>query len=54
MLVKFVSTVTPAYLRAIHSLAGASWIFGARGRHDLLEEFEEGTLREDDVGAVPV
>ena len=54
MLVKFGSTVTPAYLQRIRFLAGASSSVVARVRLNLLEKLEEGALGEDNVGIVPV
>ena len=53
-MVKFVSTVTPAYLRGMHFLAGASSYVEARSRHDLLEKLEEGALGENNAGVIPV
>lgn len=56
MLVKLVSTVTPAYLITglTRFLAGASSSVVARVRLNLLEKLEEGALGEDNVGIVPV
>lgn len=62
MFVKFGSTVTPAYLHSNndHLLAGNMRVrcgvrAAARRRvANLLEEFQEGPLREDNLGLVPV
>ena len=54
MLVKLGSTETPAYLERHYFLAGASGLVSLEISRDLLEEFEEGALGEDNACAIPV
>ena len=54
MLVKLGSTETPAYLERHYFLAGASGLVVLKISRDLLEELEERTLGEYDLGTVPI